>query len=171
MAKGAIEKAWEQGLSGLSDIADATPGVGHIKGAVHYLQGDYEAGNKAMLAATRTTVVMGGGALGSLLGPGGSMVGGVAAGAAFDVAVTAIDSYIHEEYRPWGYCAAVQDVIDKPSLGTVAKLLVNVGADAFTGHQGGKLMEYYMEKSVLTQKIDQGERYDIFSKTENLGIK
>ena len=38
---------------GMSDIADAVPVVGHIKGGIHYACGDREGGDKAMMHATR----------------------------------------------------------------------------------------------------------------------
>ena len=46
-------KTQEQFGKGMSDLADAVPGVGHIKGGIHYACGDREGGDKAMMQATR----------------------------------------------------------------------------------------------------------------------
>lgn len=49
-------------------MTDSVPGIGHIKGAVHYISGDKKGGNRVMLAASRTTVVMESSAVGFLIG-------------------------------------------------------------------------------------------------------
>ena len=46
-------KTQQQFGEGMSDLADAIPGVGHIKGGIHYACGDREGGDKAMMHATR----------------------------------------------------------------------------------------------------------------------
>ena len=46
-------KTQQQFGQGMGDLADAVPGVGHIKGAIHYACGDTEGGDKAMMHATR----------------------------------------------------------------------------------------------------------------------
>ena len=47
----------KQFVKGVSDFADRTPGVGHIKGGIHYACGDREGGDKAMMDATRGILV------------------------------------------------------------------------------------------------------------------
>lgn len=46
-------KTQQQFGTGMSDLADAVPVVGHIKGGIHYACGDTEGGDKAMMHATR----------------------------------------------------------------------------------------------------------------------
>lgn len=61
-ASGDNEAARETQLAfagNLSNVADAMPGIGHIKGGIHHAVGDHEGGNRALLSATRTAVVVG----------------------------------------------------------------------------------------------------------------
>ena len=60
----------------LEPAADGTPGVGHVKGAVHYALGDRKKGDESMKAASRTTAVAGAAVL------TGGVGGGVVAGGA-----------------------------------------------------------------------------------------
>lgn len=43
----------------VSNVADAIPIVGHVKGGIHHAVGDHAGGDKALIAATRTAVVVG----------------------------------------------------------------------------------------------------------------
>ena len=61
-------------------VLNGVPVVGHIKGGIHYACGDKDGGDQAMKAASRTTGVLGGGAVGILGGPAGMIAGGVAGG-------------------------------------------------------------------------------------------
>ena len=84
-------------------ILSGTPGVGHIKGGIHYLCGDTEGGDACMKAASRTTGVIGGVVGGALVGgPPGAVIGGVAAGAASDGVITGVESGIKGEFKPYG---------------------------------------------------------------------
>ena len=78
------------------------PGVGHIKGGIHYACGDTDGGDKAMKAASRTIGVVGGGAVGILGGPAGMVAGGIAGGAAMDGIITGSESLVKGEYTPSG---------------------------------------------------------------------
>ena len=79
----------------LEGMADALPGVGHVKGAVHYGLGQKDRGDRAMKSASRTVAVVGAGIAG---GPGAA----AAAGVAYDGLVTGIESGIHGKFRPEG---------------------------------------------------------------------
>ena len=65
----------------MSDLADGIPVVGHAKGGIHYICGDEEGGEKAMISATRTTVVAGSGVVGTFVaGPVGAVAFGMHGG-------------------------------------------------------------------------------------------
>jgi len=51
------EDYWQNGWTSL---IDATPGLGHAKGIVHYATGDKAAGDRAMIDASRTVAQFGG---------------------------------------------------------------------------------------------------------------
>ena len=54
----------------LANTVDATPLIGHVKGLVHFVQGDVAKGHDSMASATRSTSVL-------LAGAGGFFIGGV----------------------------------------------------------------------------------------------
>lgn len=97
-------------MSFLSNLLDATPGVGHVKGLIHYAVGDIEAGNKAIIQATRTAAVMAGGAAGAALGgPAGAVAGAMCGGCLSDTVSSAVTD------KPQGivrHCANVSDDIE-----------------------------------------------------------
>lgn len=74
---------------------DSTPVIGHIKGGIHLAAGDKERGEDIMKKASSGTAVVIGGMLG---GPAGA-VGGKLMG---DQIITAVDSAVHGEFRPFG---------------------------------------------------------------------
>ena len=57
----------KQFAQSMNDLADSLPGIGHVKGGIHYACGDREGGDKAMMAATR----------GLVLGPTGMAMYGI----------------------------------------------------------------------------------------------
>ncbi|CAH2075087.1 unnamed protein product, partial [Iphiclides podalirius] len=83
-----VQVTRDQTCSNLSDITltlsngvvDAVPGVGHVKGVLHYAVGDVDGGNKAMYQATRSSLVLAGGAVGAIGGPAGALAGASGAG-------------------------------------------------------------------------------------------
>ncbi|CAL2036653.1 unnamed protein product [Caenorhabditis brenneri] len=143
LAAGEAEKAGETQVrcgKTLSNFADGVPVVGHAKGAVHHILGDHEGGNKALVAATRTTGVMAGGAAGLLVGgPVGAVAAGIATGGALDGAATLGSSLREGEYKPEGVFASVQEVIENPSGGAVFDTLAIPVFDGLAGYQGGKI--------------------------------
>jgi len=64
----------------VNGVANATPGVGHIKAGCHYALKDKEAGHKAMKSASRSTAGMVGAAAGLTAGLGVGAVAGYVAG-------------------------------------------------------------------------------------------
>jgi len=87
-------------------VVNATPGVGHVKGTVHYLCGDKEGGDKAMKSASRTTGAVVGGIVGIAGGPVGMVLGGMGGAASVDGATTGVESAIKKKYTPSGYIDA-----------------------------------------------------------------
>ncbi len=123
---------------GMSDLADGIPVVGHIKGGVHYACGDVDGGDSAMKSASRTVGVIGGGIVGGVLGgPVGAVAGGIAGGAALDGITTGIDSAVHDEFRPAGQIAVVNQMINgEASVGNAFDLAVGVAIDGVVGNSG-----------------------------------
>lgn len=99
------EEAW---LS----IVDSTPVVGHVKGIVHYAQGDAEKGDACMISASRTTAVT----VATVFTAGsGALVCGLtaaSAGLGTDIVTTTVDSAVKKEFRPAGFCAAVNRAVE-----------------------------------------------------------
>ncbi|XP_044583052.1 translation initiation factor IF-2-like isoform X10 [Cotesia glomerata] len=116
----------------LSNIADSIPVVGHVKGIVHYAVGDSEGGNKAMYQATRTSVVLGAGAAGSLAGPAGAAAAAMYAGALTDtVASVAMD-------EPQGLMKGCKNIAEdvkegKNPMGSIASTGFQVAMDGVGG--------------------------------------
>ena len=124
-----------------NDWADGMPGVGHAKGAIHYLSGDKEGGDKAMKAASRTTGVVLGGLAGAVGGPAGVVAGGIAGGAAMDGVTTGVESAIKNEYSPNGQIQGWTNFVNGCSegkaqavIGGVVTLAITPAFDALTAH-------------------------------------
>ncbi len=156
---------------GFGDFLNSLPVVGHIKGVIHYLDNDKEAGNRAMLAASRTSAVIGAGAVGIVGGPVLAGVFAAEVGAGFDI-VTAIASngkhvngimkVAENPKDPKAYLAAVVDTagdaltggaagaaakgIAKAGAGQVAKQVVrktaNAGVNQAVKHSNNVLFRY-----------------------------
>jgi hypothetical protein len=78
-----------------------------------------------MKAASRTTGVVVGGVGGFVLGgPPGAVVGGIAGGAVMDTTISATDSLVHKEDRPYGYYKTLDKAVD-------GDLTIGEGFDAF----------------------------------------
>lgn len=126
-----------------SDIADGTPGVGHVKGAVHYACGDKDGGDAAMKASSRTVGVIGGGVAGFAVGgPVGAAMGGVAGGGAMDGITTGVDSAVHGEYKPAGQVAAWTKAVTSKtahdSIEGIVGIVTAPAGDALAGYAAGK---------------------------------
>jgi len=139
--------------SALSNVADNIPVVGHIKGTVHYISGDQEAGDKAMKDSSRATAVTAGGIGGfCVAGPVGAVAGGLGAGAAVDTAITGVDSAVHGKYRPHGNIKNVGNIVNDPSdVSAWADLGMDVAGDMAGGTGGGA-----MAKSVGKTAVKSG---------------
>ncbi|CAG5097937.1 Protein of unknown function [Cotesia congregata] len=116
----------------LSNVVDSIPVVGHVKGIVHYAVGDCEGGNKAMYQATRTSVVLGAGAAGSLAGPAGAVAAAMYAGAVTDT----VASITLEE--PQGIVKGCKNIADdvkggKNPMGSIASTGFQVAMDGVGG--------------------------------------
>jgi hypothetical protein len=125
------------------NMMDSMPVVGHTKAVVHYALGDEEGGDRAMLASTRTTVVMGAGAGGFLVaGPGGAAVAGVVAGTEWDLGTAAVT----KGKQLNGICK----VIDNPtSVDSYFEYGATVAGDAMTGYAGGKIAQRVTQASEI----------------------
>jgi hypothetical protein len=115
------------------ELMDGTPGVGHVKGTVHYILGDKEGGDKCMKDASKGAVVIAataltaatGGAAAPLLVGAASLV----SGAAMDGIITGVDSAVHGEYRPHGEIAAVTQAVKTGDPNDIADAVLAPIAD------------------------------------------
>ena len=130
------EETLRQGVA----FVDAIPVVGHAKGTIHYICGDKEGGDAAMISASRSTGVMGCAAVAFLVsGPVGAAAAGVWAGTAMDTVTSAVDSAIKGEDRPHGVINAITQIRDDPkNLSHYADLAVLPVMDGMTGFKIGK---------------------------------
>lgn len=95
----------------VSNVTNAIPVVGHIKGGIHYACGDKEGGDQAMKSSSRTIGVAGGGVAGFFVGgPVGAVAGGIAGGAAMDGITTGFDSLVHDKYKPNGFLHVIDNI-------------------------------------------------------------
>nr|XP_046909920.1 uncharacterized protein LOC124491317 [Dermatophagoides farinae] len=118
----------------MSNFVDFLPIVGHFKGGIQHLTGDHEEGNHALKAATRTSVMMGAGAVATIFTGGlTAILAGIAVGAAFDSS----DSIIHNE--PRGLFAAVDKAVNKPTGGNVFDAAMGVVGYGMAGYSGSKI--------------------------------
>jgi len=126
----------------MSNVVNGIPAVGHVKGGIHYVCGDYEGGDRALKSSSRTTGVLAGGAGGFLVaGPVGAVAGGVSAGVAMDGVTTVVESKVKGKYCPNGSLAAIEHCIQeegaKKSGAIFDALCIPVG-DALAGYAAGR---------------------------------
>jgi len=106
------KKTWSYLGKNYEGWVDGTPGLGHIKGGIHYAIGDTQRGDEIMKAATRPIGVLAGGVAGAIVaGPVGAAVGGIAGGAAMDGVITGVESAINKEYVPHGYVSTATKLV------------------------------------------------------------
>lgn len=104
------QKTEEQFITGFVEpIVDNTPGVGHVKGAIHMATGDMQRGEEIMKGATKNGLI----AIGTMVGGAG---GAISTSLMTDKLYTAVDSARANEYKPYGFEEYVQN-IDKKSAG------------------------------------------------------
>jgi hypothetical protein len=123
------------------------PIIGHAKGIVHYVCGDEEGGDKAMKAATRTTVVMGAGAGGFLVaGPVGAVVGGAGAGAEWDLVVAAATD--GKEVN------GVAKILDKPEdVDSYVEAGLTVVSDGIIGNDAGRRVANFRQGNNVYESL------------------
>lgn len=128
-------------------IVDSIPVAGHNKGGIHYALGENEEGDEAMKAASRSTGVVIGGVGGMVAGgPVGAVAGGIAGGAAVDGIITGSEHLINNEYKPYGYVAAGEHVVD--AIGGKRNLTVEQGFDMAMMPVGDGLAGYAAGRTI-----------------------
>ena len=137
-----IQKRFLQNAAPLiNEAMNSTPGLGHIKGAVHFAMGDREGGKDALESATHVLGSMIGGTGGFIVGgPTGAFVGGVLGGNAVDLAITGIDSALKHKFKPHGCVEAIADLSkgDTDSkAGETFDLAMGFLIDGFIGQVSG----------------------------------
>jgi hypothetical protein len=113
---GELDKARELQHKFVKDAAtvtDSLPGLGHVKGVVHYSMGDNDAGDASMKAATRAVGVAVGVTGMIACGPVCAAGGGIAGGAALDGVITAGELLVHgRKAEPHGYAKSVVKIVE-----------------------------------------------------------
>lgn len=122
--------------SALDAFLDIIPVIGHVKGGIHYITGNKEGGHRAMLAACRTTAVMG---LGTISKDGSSTLETFAAaafaGTCYDLAVAygtdgrrvnGIIKVFHKPKEPCSYVKAIVDTFADVALLRLAGVVTTV---------------------------------------------
>jgi hypothetical protein len=149
------------------NMADSIPGVGHVKGTIHYACGDTEGGDNAMKAASRTVGVAAGGIGGFVIGgPVGAVAGGIYGGAAMDTVISAADSAVHGEKRLYGHLHSLDRAIDgKLTVGEAFDWACVPVFDGLSGYGYGKAYknftmnraQYKQLKKSINQAIKEGK--------------
>jgi hypothetical protein len=147
--------------------ANGTPVVGHAKGLYHYATGDKAKGNACMEAATRTTAVIGAGAVTGGAGAGLAVGAGVGIGAGigFDTAATGVDMLVNgDDAHLHGTMNLTQAGDMKPK--EIVDSLLGIALDAAAGAGGnqlGKNVQSYRSGQQSLQKTFQSSKE--FAKT------
>lgn len=141
-------------------VTSGLPVVGHVKGGIQLALGDKEGGQATLLAATRTTGVIGGGLVGIAGGPAGMVAGGMAGGVAMDGLITGAESLDHGEYRPHGSLEAWRKVANAESAedvvgGIVDSVLLPVG-DGLVGLAAGSVAVAALEEGAVGSSAGRG---------------
>ena len=130
----------------LGSTIDAVPGLGHVKGVGHYIVGDKEGGHQSMIAASRSTAVLGAGLVTGGLGAGAVVGGfvGVGGGVAYDGVHSALDK--EENHGVWNIakdaekCKTGNDIVDF-ELGFVSSIVGDFLAGSASAEAGKNLMK------------------------------
>ena len=147
-AKNYGKEALIGGTRTLSDVADGFPLLGHLKGGIHHLVGDEEGGNRALISATRSSVVMTSGAVGFVVGgPVGAICAGAGSGVTFDGVHTLSEANKDGPHGVWALGS-------RHTSGDIFDTVVGVASDACTGYNGGK----FLDKSWRSREIRSFER-------------
>jgi hypothetical protein len=140
-------------------VADSTPVIGHVKGGIHYLSGDKEAGDHAMKSASRSTAVIGGGVAGTLVaGPAGGVAGAMAGGSAADAATTGIEYQLTGEYKPQGVVKAAEGIKEGNVVRGTGELGVTLVMDGLSGGAiagAGSGLQSAIAKKATTASLEQ----------------
>jgi hypothetical protein len=92
-------------------LANATPGLGHVKGVYHYARGDNAKGDEAMKASSRSLVATGCAIGGfAVAGPVGAAAAYVAGASTMDGVITVADSACKHKYAPHGHLKHLENV-------------------------------------------------------------
>lgn len=130
-----------------TEVAENTPVVGHVVGLVRYVEGDKAGGDRAMMAATRSTLVAGAAIL-----TGGAAAAPVAAltGLAADGLMTAANSVGKHEFAPVGTFAGVAQAAKSGSVNDwVSAVEIPVG-DAVAGALEGGVKTRFSARNPLS---------------------
>lgn len=139
-AEGAL-KTQEHFLHGtIEPVVDNTPVVGHLKGTIHLIAGDTERGEDIMKGASSSAAAVLGGIVG---GPAGAIAAHVAA----DHAITAVDSALSNEFKPYGVVDYMAN-IDKKDVGEHFDTWMGIGSEIAGGKYASRKLQSPSSKAV-----------------------
>lgn len=131
----------------LLTLLNGFPIVGHIKGGIHYVAGDPEGGDAAIKAASHTSAVMAGGAIGFLMGgPFGAVAVGIGSGAAMDATITAVETQMKGRLHPYGF---LEPFADPKDAGKWCDAAARIVFDGFVGHATGHMVQQLQARNVV----------------------
>ncbi len=140
-------------MSFFGNLLNSIPVVGHAKGVLHYVCGDDEGGDKAILAATRGAAVVGAGAVGALAGPVGAIAAGAAAGAVYDTGAAIVTD--------GKQVAGIVKIFENPGeIGAWVGAGVDLVGDGLAGMGGGGggIIENFV-KEAEKKMVNEAEKF------------
>lgn len=180
-SKAAIETQKECGRFVLSAL-NGIPGIGHVKGIVHYATGDHANGELAIKSATRSTSVVAGGVGGFFVcGPIGATAAAIAVGTAYDSTVTVVDSVRQDTFKPFGI---LEPFAEPKNAGLWCDAVGGMVMDGATGYAAGRVVQKVQlrrakgiaGRQIITDVITTEDKFlmrpaKIFATTKSLIIK
>jgi len=146
-------------------ITNSVPGVGHIKGSIHYYYGDRDSGDEAMKSSSRTVGVIIGAVVGLAVGPAGAISGGIIGGQSMNGIITACDSKVHGKYKPYGAIPNLYYSENSDKVGVALGLVLEIGGDALLGKAVSSYYDSYLNTS---NEITEVNNVDLKQQSKSL---
>lgn len=127
-------------LLAMSLFIDNIPGIGYIKGIIHYALGRKDRGDHAIKASSRTVGLLGIASVGFYLNDlFGSTIGGIFGGIIMDAVTTGAETIIYGKYMPNGTLYIMFNIESdwKHRAGHVFDLVAIACFDGLTGFSAG----------------------------------
>lgn len=169
-------------------LVETTPVLGHVIGSVYVASGDKEHGLEVIKGASSSTGAWVGGLVGGTVGgPGGAFAGSLAGEYVVHLIITAADSSINKEFRPYGSIDYVANIKNKSS-GDHADQIIGLGLSVLRGPAskikprpnkkgpksrpiGGKINdESYGSTNVLDERVEKFPESNLDLSDKTIGL-